>query len=125
MDQKPVDGVSSQLDENLQREIDFRKDRAAYKEIKDITVTKALQRYREEAFINATGAEQQQFDAVMSRVPLLSEGRQGQILAEITDVESVARSFAAVLEQVEPTIRSIDQADALSLRLLQARLASL
>jgi diguanylate cyclase (GGDEF)-like protein/PAS domain S-box-containing protein len=68
---------------------------------------------------------QQQFEAVMSRIPLLSEGRQGQILDEITDVESVTQSLAAVLEQVEPTIRSIDQADALSLRLLQARLASL
>ncbi|NIM74317.1 MAG: EAL domain-containing protein [Gammaproteobacteria bacterium] len=73
-----------------------------------------------------TAAEvEQQFDAVKSRIPLLTEGRQSRILGEISDVESVARSLAAVLEQVEPTIRSIDQADALSLRLLQARLASL
>lgn len=73
-----------------------------------------------------TAAEvEQQFDAVMSRIPLLTEGRQSRILGEISDVESVARSLAAVLEQIEPTIRSIDQADALSLRLLQARLASL
>ncbi len=35
-----------------------------YKQIKDVTINKALARYREEAFINATGAEQQQFDAV-------------------------------------------------------------
>jgi signal transduction histidine kinase/DNA-binding response OmpR family regulator/HPt (histidine-containing phosphotransfer) domain-containing protein len=35
-----------------------------YKEIKEVTVTKALERFREEAFINATIAEQQQFDAV-------------------------------------------------------------
>ncbi len=35
-----------------------------YKESKDVTVAKSLQRYREEAFINATGAEQEQFDAV-------------------------------------------------------------
>ena len=39
-----------------------------YKRIKDITVNKALVRYREEAFINATGAEQQQFDAVNQRL---------------------------------------------------------
>ena len=39
-----------------------------YKQIKDVTVTKALDRYREEAFINATGAEQQQFDAVNRRL---------------------------------------------------------
>jgi len=35
-----------------------------YKRIKDVTVEKAFQRYREEAFINATGAEQRQFDEV-------------------------------------------------------------
>ena len=39
-----------------------------YKKIKDITVEKALQRYREEAFINATGAEQRQFDEVNSEL---------------------------------------------------------
>ncbi len=35
-----------------------------YKRIKDVTVKKAMDRYREEAFINATGAEQQQFEKV-------------------------------------------------------------
>ncbi len=39
-----------------------------YKAIKNVTVTKALERYREEAFINATGAEQQQFDLVNRRL---------------------------------------------------------
>ena len=39
-----------------------------YKTIKDFTVNKALARYREEAFINATGAEQEQFDAVNLRL---------------------------------------------------------
>ncbi|HQX50616.1 MAG TPA: response regulator [Planctomycetaceae bacterium] len=39
-----------------------------YKQIKDITVRKALDRYREEAFINATGAEQEQFDVVNRRL---------------------------------------------------------
>jgi signal transduction histidine kinase/DNA-binding response OmpR family regulator len=39
-----------------------------YKEIKDVTVNNALDRYREEAFINATGAEQQQFDNVIRRL---------------------------------------------------------
>ncbi|MGB7343973.1 MAG: response regulator [Pirellulaceae bacterium] len=40
----------------------------AYKRIKDVTVEKASQRYREEAFINATGAEQRQFDAVNTQL---------------------------------------------------------
>lgn len=35
-----------------------------YKQIRNITIEKALKRYREEAFINVTGAEQQQFEAV-------------------------------------------------------------
>ncbi len=39
-----------------------------YKKIKDVTVTKALERYREEAFINATGAEQTQFEIVNRRL---------------------------------------------------------
>jgi diguanylate cyclase (GGDEF)-like protein/PAS domain S-box-containing protein len=68
---------------------------------------------------------QEQYEAVLSRVPPLTEGRQGRILKEITDVEEVSRSLVAVLEQVEPTILAIDEADALSLRLLQARLSSL
>jgi len=39
-----------------------------YKQIKDVTVDKARERYREEAFINATGAEQQQFEEVNARL---------------------------------------------------------
>ncbi|MEJ7591703.1 MAG: response regulator [Planctomycetaceae bacterium] len=39
-----------------------------YKTIKDITVSKAQERYREEAFINSTGAEQEQFDRVNQRL---------------------------------------------------------
>ncbi len=35
-----------------------------YKTIKDFTISKARDRYREEAFINAIGAEQEQFDDV-------------------------------------------------------------
>lgn len=35
-----------------------------YKKLKDFTIEKATQRYREEAFINATGAEQLQFEQV-------------------------------------------------------------
>ncbi|PQO25652.1 hypothetical protein C5Y96_22795 [Blastopirellula marina] len=35
-----------------------------YKKLKDFTIEKAKQRYREEAFINATGAEQLQFEKV-------------------------------------------------------------
>lgn len=39
-----------------------------YKRIKDVTLAKALGRYREEAFINVTGAERQQFEAVNQRL---------------------------------------------------------
>ena len=39
-----------------------------YKSLKDATVKKALLRYREEAFINATGAEQKQFEIVNSHL---------------------------------------------------------
>ncbi|MCH5374659.1 MAG: response regulator, partial [Planctomycetes bacterium] len=39
-----------------------------YKQIKDVTVDKARERYREEAFINATGAERQQFEEVNARL---------------------------------------------------------
>ncbi|MDX2316742.1 MAG: EAL domain-containing protein [Gammaproteobacteria bacterium] len=68
---------------------------------------------------------QERFDALWSRIPLLTEGRQGQILQEIADVQAISRSVFAVLEQIKPDIESIDRADALSLRLLQARLSSL
>ena len=68
---------------------------------------------------------QERFDALWSRIPLLTEGRQGQILQEIADVQATSRSVFAVLEQIKPDIASIDRADALSLRLLQARLSSL
>lgn len=67
----------------------------------------------------------EQFEALSSRIPLLTEGRQGAILKDIADVEAASRSVVAVLEQAKPTIESIDQADALALRLLQARLSSL
>lgn len=73
-----------------------------------------------------TAAEvQERFDALRSRIPLLTEGRQGQILQEITDVEAASQSALAVLDQVREDVQSIDQADALSLRLLQARLSTL
>jgi TMAO reductase system sensor TorS len=39
-----------------------------YKEIKDVTVQDAVTRYREEAFLNVTGAEQEQFDVVNARL---------------------------------------------------------
>lgn len=39
-----------------------------YKVIKDVTVAKALERFREEAFINATGAEREQFEIVNLRL---------------------------------------------------------
>ncbi|GMQ77442.1 MAG: hypothetical protein BMS9Abin01_2790 [Gammaproteobacteria bacterium] len=68
---------------------------------------------------------QERFEALRSRVPLLTEGRQGQILRDVTDVEAASRSLVAVLEQIGPDIQAIDQADAMSLRLIQARLASL
>jgi signal transduction histidine kinase/DNA-binding response OmpR family regulator len=41
-----------------------------YKRIKEVTVEKAMDRYREEAFINATGAEQQQFEKVNDQLTL-------------------------------------------------------
>ena len=73
-----------------------------------------------------TAAEvQERFEALRSRIPLLTEGRQGQILREITNVEAASESALAVLDQVREDIQSIDQADALRLRLLQARLSSL
>jgi len=73
-----------------------------------------------------TAAEvQERFEALRSRIPLLTEGRQGQILREITNVEAASQSALAVLDQVREDIQSIDQADALRLRLLQARLSSL
>jgi diguanylate cyclase (GGDEF)-like protein/PAS domain S-box-containing protein len=65
------------------------------------------------------------FEALWSRIPLLTEGRQGEILQEIADVEAASQSVAAVLEQIRPDIQSIEQADAMALRLLQARLSSL
>ncbi len=52
---------------DLEEEEAFRKLQASwdrYKQIKDDTVEKAHNRYREEAFINAIGAEQTQFDDV-------------------------------------------------------------
>jgi PAS domain-containing protein len=73
-----------------------------------------------------TAAEvQERFEALGSRIPLLTEGRQGRILREIADVEVASQSALAVLDQIRPDIQSIDQADALSLRLLQARLSTL
>ena len=68
---------------------------------------------------------QERFEALWSRIPLLTEGRQGQILQKIADVDDISRGVFAVLEQIKPDIASIDRADALSLRLLQARLSSL
>lgn len=65
------------------------------------------------------------FETLRSRIQLLTEGRQGEILEEIADVEAASRSLAAVLEQIQPDIQSIEQADAMALRLLQARLSSL
>jgi diguanylate cyclase (GGDEF)-like protein/PAS domain S-box-containing protein len=65
------------------------------------------------------------FETLWSRIPLLTEGRQGEILQDIADVEAASRSVAAVLEQIRPDIQSIEQADAMALRLLQARLSSL
>jgi len=67
----------------------------------------------------------EQFDALRSRIPLLTEGRQARILEEVADVSAAKESLVAVLEQVRPTIESLEEADALSLRLLQARLGSL
>ncbi|NCF26235.1 MAG: EAL domain-containing protein [Gammaproteobacteria bacterium] len=68
---------------------------------------------------------QERFEALWSRIPLLTEGRQGQILREIADVEAASQSVFAVLEQIKPDIQSIDQADALRLGLIQARLSFL
>ena len=42
----------------------------------------------------------QQYQALRSRIPLLTEGRQGEILQRITDVQKASRSATAVLEQV-------------------------
>lgn len=42
----------------------FRESWDRYKMLKDVTIDKAMRRYREEAFLNATGAELQQFDAM-------------------------------------------------------------
>lgn len=67
----------------------------------------------------------ERFDALWSRMPLLTEGRQVQILQEVSDVESASRSVIAVLEQIKPDIEAIEQADAMTLRLLQTRLSSL
>lgn len=73
-----------------------------------------------------TAAEvQERYQALRSRIPLLTEGRQGQILQEITDVKAASQSALAVLDQVREDVWSIDQADAMALRLLQARLSSL
>ena len=67
----------------------------------------------------------EQFDALRSRIPLLTEGRQARILEEVADVTAAKEGLVAVLDQVGPTIESLEQADALALRLLQARLDSL
>ena len=64
-----------------------------YKEIKSVTVTKALERYREEAFINATGAEQRQFDLVNLR---LTEW----MTAKIANADQVYREANAQNRQV-------------------------
>ena len=50
------------------------------------------------------------FEALSSRVPLLTEGRQGEILQEIADVEAAGRTIAAVLEQIRPVVDGIEQA---------------
>jgi len=68
---------------------------------------------------------QERFEALRSRIPLLTEGRQGEILQEITDVAALGQSVLAVLEQVSPDILAIGEADPLRLRVLQARLSSL
>jgi diguanylate cyclase (GGDEF)-like protein/PAS domain S-box-containing protein len=68
---------------------------------------------------------QERFEALRSRIPLLTEGRQGEILQEIADAAAASQSVSAVLDQVGPDIAAIDGADALSLRVLQARLSTL
>ncbi len=47
-----------------------------YKQIKEVTIQKAVESYREEAFINATGAEQQQFEIASGK---LNEWKQAKI----------------------------------------------
>lgn len=67
----------------------------------------------------------ERYEALRRRIPLLTEGRQGEILEEIADAAAASRSVSAVLDQVRPDIVSIERADAMSLRTLQARLSSL
>lgn len=67
----------------------------------------------------------EQFEALASRIPLLTEGRHASILEEVADVSAAKESLVAVLDQARPTIDSLEQADPLALRLLQARLRSL
>ena len=47
-----------------------------YKQIKEVTIQKAVESYREEAFINATGAEQQLFETASGK---LNEWKQAKI----------------------------------------------
>jgi len=77
---------------------------------------------------NGTGTAEEvrgRFAALWSRIPLLTEGRRGQVLRENTDVDAASQGVVAMLEQIKPDIASIDRIDASSLRLLQARLSSL
>ncbi|MBI1249381.1 response regulator [bacterium] len=55
-----------------------------YKQLKDFTIEKAKQRYREEAFLNTTGAEQQQFEKV-------NDDLNGWMQARIENADKVYR----------------------------------
>ncbi len=46
-----------------------------YKRLKDVTIAKALDRFREEAFINATGAEREQFHRVNDQLTLWMQAK--------------------------------------------------
>ena len=65
IDQAFVEWSQNKVDTEEQAAFNkLRKSWEDYKAVKDVTVRKAIDLYREEAFINATGAEQKQFETV-------------------------------------------------------------
>src|SRR5262249_39744052 len=68
LDQTLADWDQGGDDEEAAAFRDLRSEWERYKIMKDVTVKKALARSREEAFINATGAEREQFEQVTNQL---------------------------------------------------------
>jgi signal transduction histidine kinase/DNA-binding response OmpR family regulator len=67
-----VDGGDASERQAFQK---LREEWEQYKQLKDATIARALERSREEAFINATGAEREQFQRVNSQLTLWMQAK--------------------------------------------------